>query len=149
MSTTLLPMITLTQLHIDMSYPSPDTARVAVAGEVDLATAPVLQDRLLSLLHGHAPATLEVDLARCTFLDCTGIGALVGARNAAVQIGRQIWVTHPQPLVRRVLELTGLLDVLTAPTDRPQPRPTRSDSPARIGHALATVATSPDMLVAA
>jgi anti-anti-sigma factor len=149
MSTTLLPVTAVTQFHIDTSYPSPDTARAAVAGEVDLATAPVLSDRLLSLLHGQAPAVLEVDLAECTFVDCAGIGALVGVRNAAVHTGRQMWVTHPQPLVRRVLDLTGLLDVLTAPIDPPQPFPTRSEYPARIGPASATVTTSPDMLIAA
>ena len=97
MSTTLLPMTAVTQLHIDTSYPSPNTARAAVAGEVDLATAPVLSDRLLGLLDGRAPAVLEVDLAGCTFLDCTGIGALVRVRNAAVQTGCQIRVIHPQP----------------------------------------------------
>jgi anti-anti-sigma factor len=149
MSTTLLPMTAVTQLHIDTSYPSPNTARAAVAGEVDLATAPVLTDRLLGLLDGRAPAVLEVDLAGCTFLDCTGIGALVGVRNAAVQTGCQMRVIHPQPVVRRVLDLTGLLDVLTAPIDQPQPLPTRSEYPARIGPASATVTTSLDILVAA
>jgi anti-anti-sigma factor len=149
MSTTPVPMTAVTQLHIDTSYPSPNTARAAVAGEVDLATAPVLHDRLLGLLDGQAPAVLEVDLARCTFLDCTGISALVSVRNAAVQTGRQMRVTHPQPLVRRVLDLTGLLDVLTAPIDQPQPLPTRSEYPARIGPASATVTAPPDMLVAA
>ena len=63
----------LAQLHLDTSYPSPDTARVAVTGEVDLATSAALHSRLLAVLHGQAPAVLEVDLAGVTFLDCTGV----------------------------------------------------------------------------
>jgi anti-anti-sigma factor len=57
-----------------------------------------------------------VDLGGVTFLDCTGLGALIGARNVAVHSGRQLRVHHPQPFVRRILEVTGLVDVLTVPT---------------------------------
>jgi anti-anti-sigma factor len=89
MSTKLSPVTPLPQLRIDTSCPSPATVRVAVLGEVDLATAPVLRDRLLSVLHKQAPAVLDVDLAEVTFLDCAGIGALVAVRNAAVHTGRQ------------------------------------------------------------
>jgi len=66
MSTTLSPVNPLTQLHINPTYPLPGTARVAVVGEVDLATAPVLRDRLLTVLHDQAPAVLDVDLAEVT-----------------------------------------------------------------------------------
>jgi anti-anti-sigma factor len=98
---TFLSVNASTQLHIDTTYPSPATARVAVAGEIDLATAAVLRDRLLSVLRDEAPSMLGVDLAGVTFLDCTGINALVAVRNAAVRTGRQMRVTHPQPIVCR------------------------------------------------
>jgi anti-anti-sigma factor len=113
MSTKLSPVTALAQLRIDTSCPLPATARVAVVGEVDLATAPGLRDRLLSVLHEQNPAVLDVDLAGVTFLDCTGIGALVAVRNAAVHEGCQVRVCHPQPITRRVLEVTGLLDAFT------------------------------------
>lgn len=122
MSTTLLPMTTLAQLDIAPSRPSPATARVSVIGEVDLATASVLRDQLLGVLHDYGPDVLDVDLGGVTFLDCAGVGALVGVRNAAVQAGRQIRVAHPQPIVRRILEVTGLLGILTAPTDQRSPQ---------------------------
>jgi hypothetical protein len=59
--------------------------------------------------------------------------SLVGVRNAAVQAGRQLRVTRPQPIVRRVLDVTGLLGVLTGPVDQPQPLPTRSEYPSGTG----------------
>ena len=149
MSTTLSPVTTLTQLHIDTSWPSPSTARVAVVGEVDLATAHLLRDRLLGVLREHAPAVLDVDLGGVTFLDCTGISALVAARNAAVHIGGHMRVSHPQPIVGRVLEVTGLLDVLTAPIDQPQPPPIRSGHRSVVGHTSATATQPPGVLAAA
>lgn len=119
MSTRGSPAVGLTWLHIDKSRPSPAEARVAVVGEVDLATAPALRDTLLRALQERDPAVLEVDLTGITFLDCTGVGALVAVRNTAVHNGCRLRVTNPQPIVRLVLKLTGLLDVLTAPVDWP------------------------------
>jgi hypothetical protein len=45
-------------------------------------------------------------------MDCTGLTVLVVARDAALRTGCQLRITNPQPIVRRVLELTGLLGVL-------------------------------------
>lgn len=129
---TLSPVNASTQLHVDTSYPSPATAWVAVSGEVDLATAEVLRDGLLDVLRDEAPTMLGVDLAGVTFLDCAGISALVAVRNAAARTGRQMRVTHAQPIVRRVLDLTGLLDIFTAPIDRPQPRRPRLSARPRL-----------------
>lgn len=126
MSTTFSPVTAVAPLHIDTSYPTPATALAVVAGEVDMSTAPRLRASLLAALHERTPAILHVDLARVTFLDCAGIGALVGVRSAAVDIECQMWVTKPHPVVGLVLELTGLLGVLTAPV---QPAPSATTTP--------------------
>lgn len=120
MLTSISPVPASPQLRIDTTYPSPDTARAAVVGEVDLATAPELRDRLLNVLRKYPPAALVVDLSGVTFLDCTGISALVAVRNAAVQVDYHLRVTGSPPIVHRILDLTGLLRVLTAPTDQAQ-----------------------------
>lgn len=139
----------LTQLHLDITCPSPATVRVAVTGEVDLATATVLHDRLLHVLDGQSPSVLEVDLAGVTFLDCAGLGALVAARNAAVKTGRQMRVTHPQPIVRRVLAVTGLLTFLATPIDQPEALAPASGYRSRSGPVPATVMQLSDGMVAA
>jgi anti-anti-sigma factor len=126
MSTKLSPMTALAQLHLDISYPSPSTARVAVTGEVDLATSTALRDRLLCVLEKQNRVLLDVDLAGVSFLDCAGLSALVAVRNAAVHAGRQMRVSNPQPIVGRVMDLTGLLGVFTVPIDQPLPQPTGS-----------------------
>lgn len=127
MSPTFSPATALAPLHHDTSWPP--TNRVSVVGEVDLATAPLLRDRLHTALRDQSPAVLVVDLAGVTFLDCTGIGALISAHNAALQAGCQLRITDPQPIVRRVLEVTGSLGILTAPIEQPQHPPATSANP--------------------
>jgi anti-anti-sigma factor len=138
MSTKLSSVTAFAQLHVAMSCPSPTTASVAVVGEVDLATAPMLRERLLKVLHDRSPDQLDVDLVGVTFLDCAGIGALVDVRNAAVHAGCQMQVSHQQPIVRLVLEVTGLLGVLTAPITQPLSLPTKPEHPPGTGPTPAT-----------
>jgi anti-anti-sigma factor len=141
------PATALAPLHLDTSWPS--TTRVSVAGEVDLATAPMLRDRLLTALRDQSPEVLVVDLAGVRLLDCSGIGALIGVRNAALQAGCQLRITDPQPIVRRVLEVTGLLGILTAPIEQPQRLPARSAHSLGTEPVPAAVAVPPSVMVAA
>lgn len=127
MAPDLSPVGDLAQLHIDTGSPTPATAQLDAAGEIDLATAPVLREKLLILLRDQSPALLVVDLAGVTFLDCAGISALVRVRNAAGEIGCQLRITYPQSFVRRVLEVTGLLGMLTAPVEQTGGRTPRAD----------------------
>jgi len=107
--------VTVPQLHIDLIGMSPAAVTVAVTGEVDMATATTLRDRLLDILDVHDSFALEVDLAAVTFLDCAGLRALVAAHSAAVQTGRQMWIINPRPIVRRMLDASGLLTLLSHP----------------------------------
>ncbi len=103
-------------LRIGITRPAPATIRIAVAGELDLATAPDLLDRMLNVLHAQHPAVLDVDLSDVSFLACAGVGALACIRNAATQVGCQLQISHPQPMIRMVLELTGMLPGVPAAT---------------------------------
>ena len=125
MSIPFSPAVALPLLDLHTSHPSPGTTRVAVSGEVDLYTAAVLLQRLLQVLREQRPVVLDVDLAGVTFLDCTGVDALVVIRDATRRAGIEMRVTHPQRIVRRVLDLVGLLNVLADPADSP-PHPSRT-----------------------
>jgi len=133
MSTTLSSSTPLAQLRIDTSCPTPGTVRVAVAGEIDMSTADMLHAGLLGVLSALPPERIEVDLAGVTFMDCSALTVLVVAGNAAARTGCQLRITNPQPIVRRVLGLTGLLDVLTGKFDQTPLVPTRSGSKPPIG----------------
>jgi anti-anti-sigma factor len=117
MSNHTSPAPTLANMHIATSCVSPGMVIVVVTGEVDMATAPALHAALLDALNDHAPAVVDLNLSACTFLDCSGIRVLVSAHATAQARGCQMWARYPQRIVRLVLEMTGLLDVFTAPDD--------------------------------
>jgi anti-anti-sigma factor len=149
MSTTLPAVTESPQLHIAMSCPSLFEVRVVVVGEIDLATVELLRDRLLSALRDHSPAVVDVDLAGVTFLDCTGIGALLAVHTIALRSVCQLRVSHPQPIVGRVLAVTGVIGVLTAPIENLQPLRPESGQRSGTRSATATVAQPLGVMVAA
>jgi anti-sigma B factor antagonist len=82
-------------------------AVVRVSGELDLSTAPALEQQLNELVEGGARKVF-VNLAELTFIDARGLTALV---RGAEQLRRQeggMHVCSPSPTVRRVLAITGL-----------------------------------------
>jgi anti-sigma B factor antagonist len=119
MSLPTSPVSAPASFHLQTRFGHSGTAVVAVAGEVDMATAPDLHAALLDALVVHRPAVIDVDLSACTFLDCSGIRVLIAAHTTARAIGCQVRVRHPRRFVRLVLEVTGLLDMFTAPDDGP------------------------------
>jgi anti-anti-sigma factor len=122
--TTTVPRATMpVPLRFRLSFPSPGTIRLAAAGEVDLATAPTLGKRLLTVVDAHRPAVIDIDLAKVSFLDCSGVSVLVRVRNTVEPTGCQIRISHPQPIVAMVLDLLGLLGPLTAPIMPCEPPP--------------------------
>jgi anti-anti-sigma factor len=87
--------------------PNNDGVTVRVAGQVDLDTAEQLAAGLESC-HG----TVVVDLAGVTFIDSSGLGTLVRARNRLTSEGGDLLVAEPTEMVRRLFELTGLSELL-------------------------------------
>ena len=80
---------------------------VRVAGDVDSTNALELQNVFLALLSDGASG-LVIDCTDLTFIDSTGLSALVSAnREANLQFGSVI-IRNPSPIVVRLLEVTGL-----------------------------------------
>ena len=89
----------------------PPECLVAVAGELDLASAPALDDTLRCLDPGCEVVTL--DLRALTFMDVAGLRAVVGARRLARSTGRRVQTLPPRGEGARVLELTGTRDFVS------------------------------------
>ena len=91
---------------------------LVVAGDIDLANAHDLVTTATPLLSRQQEHALVLDLAGVTFLDSTGIGALLEIRTLALAEGRRTEVVAMSEAVERVLELAGLTD-LFAPEEDP------------------------------
>ncbi|HEX5543249.1 MAG TPA: anti-sigma factor antagonist [Micromonospora sp.] len=89
---------------------------VSVAGELDLATAPQLQDQVTALLD-QGRNRLIFDLTDLSFCDSTGLSVFLSAKNSCEETGGLIRLAAPQRGVLRILQVSGLVEVLeTYPT---------------------------------
>jgi anti-anti-sigma factor len=88
-------------LHIGVARVA-DAPVVMLTGEIDLSTV----DQLVAALEPLA-GRVVVDLVGLSFLDCGGVGALVGVRNRLQAGGGDLHFRSPQLQVRLVLELLG------------------------------------------
>ena len=79
---------------------------MVVAGDLDLASGPILQDRVEELTVPQS--TLVIELGEVTFLDSTGLSALWTLRQNAATNGGRLLLSSPSEAVNRVLQLTKL-----------------------------------------
>jgi anti-anti-sigma factor len=89
---------------------------VTVRGALDLAAVPVLQERL-ARLHEQSARTLILALDECTFIDSTGLQAVLRSTKEFDDGGIDVLLAGVHGPVRRVFEVTGVTNmVLVFPT---------------------------------
>jgi anti-sigma B factor antagonist len=93
-------------LSVD-SQPLDDGVRLRLAGELDVATAPLAEDALRTAEAG-APLRLALDLGGLTFMDSTGLRLVMAADLRAKEAGRRLLVVRGPDAVQRVFQLTGV-----------------------------------------
>ena len=98
---------------------------IALAGEVDLYTAPEFKQQLLDVI-GQGGKDVVVDFSDTTFIDSTTLGVLVGGvKRLRAQDGRLSLVCSDRN-IRKIFEITGLDRVFTI-------YPTRDEALAKTG----------------
>jgi anti-sigma B factor antagonist len=88
---------------------------VAVSGEVDLAVHDELVSAIRAALGAPGVTGIVVDLSQTSFMDASGIRALLAGRTAARMAGVGYRVVGMAGSVRCVLEVTRVLDALIDP----------------------------------
>ena len=86
-------------------------ATVALDGEIDAATVGEVKQKVTAVIDANPGAKVTIDLGAVTFLDSTGLGAMVSAMKAARSTGGDIALQNVAPNVRKVFDITGLADV--------------------------------------
>lgn len=85
--------------------------RVTLSGELDMATGPQFRavvDAALSRDRRH----IAVDASGLTFIDSSGLVALLSAREQAMALEGSLRLTAASPAVLRVLDMAGVADEL-------------------------------------
>ena len=98
-------------LRIEVANTTSPTT-VVLAGEIDIATAGRVRDALIAISNG-GENKVVVDMTNVTFMDSTGLAALVGPLKRFRSVNGGIVLRSPTRGVKKVLEITGLHRVFT------------------------------------
>jgi anti-anti-sigma factor len=88
-----------------------DTVWVRPVGELDLDTAPQLEDELAAV-RANGARRLVLDMRRLTFMDSTGLRLVIRWDAAARTEGFEFAIVPGSEVVQRVIRLTGMDDQL-------------------------------------
>jgi len=80
-----------------------------LGGYIDLSTRKQLQDVLGAAARG--VAHLVIDMSRLAFMDSTGLSALIEVYKRLDARGATLDLAAPQPIVAKVLQISGLDEV--------------------------------------
>jgi len=88
---------------------------LVVSGEIDLVTAPTVERELLRAEESHD--LVVIDLSKTSFLDSTGLHAIMEANLRLRDRGGRLYIVQAPPQISRLFELTGLSDHLDVVRD--------------------------------
>lgn len=107
-------------------------ALISLAGEIDLATAPIVGVALAACVHDGIRST-DVGLTAVTFCDASGLNAFLTASRLAADAGMTLQLHSPPPAMARIIEMTGSAFLLREPH---AVRPSSRRGPAATGGAV-------------
>jgi anti-sigma B factor antagonist len=102
-------------LSVSVQHDSAGVAQVRPSGDIDLATVGKLDEHIAATIADEKTASVVIDLSQVSFIDSTGIAALLRGRRLADDPPKPYRITGASGLVRQVLELTGVWAHLSAP----------------------------------
>ena len=94
------------------------TVLVKLSGELDISSAPKVEDELARLEPDH-PEVIVLDLRNLAFMDSTGLRLLIAADTRARQQDRRLTIIKGPEPVQRVFRITRLEERLEIVDDVP------------------------------
>jgi anti-sigma B factor antagonist len=97
-------------LHVE-ARPDDGGATIVVVGEFDMTGTKSFWAHVSGALETQ-PVSITVEARGLTFIDSSGLAALMRARAAADDAGAAFRVSEPSPALRHILEITGTVELL-------------------------------------
>ena len=91
----------------DVTFDAAGDLVIKLGGDVDLSNVEMLRAAIDAAV-SNVPERVVFDLSTLDFMDSSGIALLLQTAAAATSVR----VLQPSPIVRRVIEATGLSDIL-------------------------------------
>ncbi|MBQ0904988.1 STAS domain-containing protein [Micromonospora sp. U21] len=98
---------------ISTSLAADGTSTIHVRGDIDIAASKDLKAALMNEVRRRRPPSLVVDMLQVTFMDSTGLAALLSAQRAARGLGTSLVVREVSTFIERQLRMAGIYEVLT------------------------------------
>jgi anti-anti-sigma factor len=92
------------------------SAVVALVGELDMYSVADLEAVVTEFIEYGSPEVV-LDFSGLSFIDSTGLSALISIQNRLSEQGRRLVVRSPRPSAIKVFEITGLMDFLNVSND--------------------------------
>lgn len=94
------------------SYRDDETAVLRLVGDLDAATGADLE-RVVRTLFEDGTRSLAFDCGAVGFMDSTGLRVIISAEQVAHRLGGSVSVRRPADNVRRIMEITGIADLIS------------------------------------
>ncbi len=82
---------------------------LSLCGEIDAHSAPALRVALEQCLSAGS-GEVRLHMGGVGFMDSSGLRAVIEANHAALRDDRALVLVAPTPIVRRLIEVSGLVD---------------------------------------
>jgi anti-sigma B factor antagonist len=98
-------------LRINVGPAEDSVVTIAVTGELDMATAPLIGDTI-HRINSAQPINVHLDLSAVNFCDAAGLNAFLAADQLLRATSGRLTLIRPSPQVRRLLTITKLDEIL-------------------------------------
>ena len=99
-------------MDVEVEYPQEGAVVVRTTGRLNMVAAPALREAVERLVTAEGRTHVVLDLTGTSFVDSSGLGALIGGLKTARAAGGDLRIAAVPPQVLTVLQLTNLDRVL-------------------------------------
>ena len=89
-----------------------DCLIVRLNGELDMASVQIFKDKVIPALDKKKLNFLLLNLKNVSFIDSTGLGAILGRYRILARKGGGILLVGLKPQVKRIFSLSGMLKIM-------------------------------------
>lgn len=98
---------------LDLDVDAGTTTIIRLGGDLDPATAPLLEQAVQQAVDTAGVDRVVLDLGGLAFIDSSGLRVFVTARQALSERGATLLLRNPSANTKRLLDITGLGEIIS------------------------------------
>ena len=83
-----------------------------IEGELDHDSAARIRTKLDGICESIKPKLLNLDFSGVSFMDSSGIGAIMGRYRMIQLINGEVWAVHTNARIKKILTLSGMTKIM-------------------------------------